>query len=129
MTGEHRKGRAERHINSKGRTVLIIENGAAGGAERRYTGTEPGFVAVKAILVDKTYPMAGGALDESRGEADIGRSVYREKEMSVAAAALSFVPTEKTRVVADAVTYAAQDVNAETLGDVRIMYIISLRPI
>ena len=54
MTGEQRRERAARHVRAKGRAVKIIANGAVGGVERKYQGTEEGFVTVTAGITHKT---------------------------------------------------------------------------
>jgi hypothetical protein len=118
-------------IQRAGVAVKVIADGVAvKGAEGRFTGEEDGFVAVKGLFKEKTYPAGRpGQVDEMRGEADTERAVHREKRLRVAHAALGFAPTEKTRAVSAGVTYAVAHVGPKYAGPDVTAYVLVLRPL
>jgi hypothetical protein len=119
-----------RAIARTGRPVKIIADGAAGGAEKRYTGAEAGFVAVRAVYREKKIPVTipHGDVDDMRGEADTERAAHRERTLRVAYAALDFEPTEKTRVV-DGQTFAVGHVERRYHEADLVAYVLVLRPV
>jgi len=123
--------REQRAIRRTGLTVKVIQDGAAGGIEKRYTGSEPGFQTVRALFKDKPYsaPSEEGDVDRLRGEADEARARHREKRLTVAYADLGFEPTERTRAVVHGKTYAVQHVDRKMHVDDTVSYTMALRPV
>jgi hypothetical protein len=119
--------RFQRLINRRGRTLRILETGE--GVERRYTGEEEGFIDVKAVFftgASRNMPGAG-QLERLRGIADEQRGLHREVLLKVGAASLSFVPTERTRIVDGERTFAVADVDYQHAGEDVVTYTLVLR--
>lgn len=131
MPSTPRQQSEARAIARTGRTVKVLADGVSGGIEKRYTGAEPGFIAVKAVFKSKVLQITRheGDVDRMRGEADEARAAHRELRMTAAAASLGFEPTEKTRVVDGGKTYAVQHVDRKLFGDDPLSYTMVLRPV
>src|SRR5947209_19268466 len=119
-----------RAIGRAGRTVRIIQDGASAGLEKRYTGEESGFTSIKGLFKDKVYTFVReGSVERMRGEADEARAAHRERQLTVAHAALGYAPTETTRVVDAGTTYAVQHVDRKLHGEDPLSYTMVLRPV
>lgn len=120
---------AKRAIDRTGRTFRIIENGAALGLEKKLTGKEDGFVSVKGKLKNESPVIPAGSLDSTRGTGDVARAGYKRWKLTVAAAAIEFVPTEKTRVVDGATMYAVERPRPVYYVEDLVSYELTLRPL
>ena len=106
-----------------------MADGAALGVERRLTGSEEGLVSVRGVVKFGEKAKAAGEVAAMRGEADQARAANKFRDLKITAAAVDFVPTERSRVIDQGATYSVGDVDYEHVGEDIVAYTMLLRPL
>lgn len=121
---------AKKAIDRAGRTVQLIPNAVdASGVEREMDEDETGIVAVKGLFKrERITRSPDGALDQARS-GDVEGSSAMEQTMTVAFAALSFVPDISTRVLDGGKTFNVVDVITRYHGEDMLSFKLIIRPL